>query len=295
MMIEKSVFIVIVNYNGWKDTIEAVKSLQCIDGINITVVVVDNQSTDDSIVILKRTLGESIVLIEAPENKGFSYGNNIGIQYAMKNHADFVLLLNNDTVVDEDFITPLVHFAETEPKCGCISPRIYYNDDRNMIWYDGGSFQSFFCKADHLRFNERGSTVSGIQKTKFVSGCCMLLPVRMIETVGLMDERYFLYVEDTEYCLRMMRHGYALYWDADCHIYHKVSASTGKISDLAQYYSIRNRLLLGETYLNGFQKFTTGLYNIVFYLYKLARGRFQLKMVIRAYKDFNGGKFGKTF
>lgn len=143
---DKKVYIILLNYNGWKDTVECVKSLAVIKGTDTHIVVVDNCSTDDSVEKLKAELPDEVTLLQADENNGFSAGNNIGIRYALKNQADYVLLLNNDTVTDQDFLTPLVEFASRTPDCGCISSRIYYYYDKNKIWFDGGAFHPYNCK-----------------------------------------------------------------------------------------------------------------------------------------------------
>lgn len=286
-------YIILLNYNGWKDTVECVKSLAVIKGTDTHIVVVDNCSTDDSVEKLKAELPDEVTLLQADENNGFSAGNNIGIRYALKNQADYVLLLNNDTVTDQDFLTPLVEFASRTPDCGCISSRIYYYYEKNKIWFDGGAFHPYNCRAEHYRFNEDGSTVTGIHEATFISGCCMLIPATVIRKIGLMDERYFLYVEDTEYSLRIQKAGYKLYWDADHHFYHKVSASTGNKSKLSQYYEIRNRYLIAEQYLTRSQRFSMRIYNCIFYTYKILVKKYDRRILHKAIKDAANEHVGK--
>ena len=286
-------YIILLNYNGWKDTVECVKSLAVIKNTETHIVVVDNCSTDDSVEKLKAELPDEVTLLQADENNGFSAGNNIGIKYALKNHADYVLLLNNDTVTDQDFLTPLVEFASRTPDCGCISSRIYYYCDKNKIWFDGGAFHPYNCRAEHYRFDEDGSAVTGIHEATFISGCCMLIPATVIRKIGLMDERYFLYVEDTEYSLRIQKAGYKLYWDADHHFYHKVSASTGNKSKLSQYYEIRNRYLIAEQYLTRLQKFSMKIYNCIFYTHKILVKKYDRRILHKAIKDAANENVGK--
>lgn len=288
-----NVYIILLNYNNWKDTVECIESLQVIRNLKFHIIVVDNKSTDNSIVEFNKRLPASIKLIEAQENKGFSAGNNIGIRYAIQNNADYILLLNNDTLADMDFLTPLISFAQDTPNLGCISSRIYYNDNRNQIWYDGGDFNAYICRAIHRRYNSIGSSITGIQVAGFVTGCCMLIPRDVIKQVGYLDENYFLYVEDTEYSLRLRKHGFELYWNADCYIYHKVSASTNKISRLTNYYEIRNRLLLKQTYLNWLQKIVTGLYNVPFYSYKLLSKKYDIVTFRKAISDHRNNNYGR--
>lgn len=288
-----NVFIIILNFNGWQDTLDCVDSLKCIKGVNTQVVVVDNKSTNESVDKLKKGLLKSVVLLEAESNNGFSAGNNIGINYAMENNADFVLLLNNDTVVDNDFLTPLVNFCVENPKCGGISSRIFYFKEKNKIWFDGGSFNPYTCRAVHYRFNQEGSKIRGVNRATFLTGCCMLIPIEVVKQIGLMDERFFLYVEDTEYSLRIQKYGYELYWDADVCIYHKVGASTKKIPESTQYYEIRNRLLLGKLYLSTVQNIATKIYNIFFYQHKINNEKYTKKVIRIAEKDYKNKKYGK--
>lgn len=288
---KKSVYIILLNYNGWKDTIECVKSLSVVKGVDTRIVVVDNHSTDDSVEHLK-SLDDQIILIRARENNGFSAGNNLGIRYAIGHNADYVLLLNNDTVAEQDFVTPLVEYASSHRDCGCISSRIYYFRDRNKIWYDGGTFHPYTCRAEHYRFNENGSPITGIHEAGFISGCCMLIPASVIRNAGYMDERYFLYVEDAEYSLRIQKAGYKLYWDADHFFYHKVSASTGK-SNMAEYYEIRNRYLLAKQYLTVFQRISMRLYNVIFYAHKIRTKQYDLRIVEKAILDAKHKNLGK--
>lgn len=288
-----NIYIIIVNYNGWKDTIECIHSLRRIYSDTINLVIVDNKSVDTSVSHIEKELDDHTKLLKSDENRGFSAGNNIGIRYALSQNAKYILLLNNDTLVEEDFITPLVQFASRHSDCGIISPRIYYNRDKDLIWYDGGTFHYHTCRAEHYRINTKISTAKGINESNFVSGCCMLIPAEVIKKVGLMDEDFFLYVEDTEYCLRVMKMGYKLFWDASHCIYHKVSVSTGKISGLSQYYEIRNRRLLAKKYLNFAQRISTIFYNIPFYTHKLVTGQYRLKYLVLAILDDYKKQYGK--
>lgn len=286
-------FIILLNYNGWKDTVECVRSIRASCKKKYTIVVVDNKSTNNSVEILQREIGDEIVLLKAQSNKGFSAGNNIGIKYALSNGAEYVLLLNNDTIVKNDFFDDLLEFAQNNSQLGCISSRIYYYENKDKIWYDGGDFNYHTGRAIHYRFNEISSDIHGVNEAGFVSGCFMLIPIPVIQQIGFMDERYFLYVEDTEYSLRIKKAGYKLYWNAEHCIYHKVNSSTKKLSNTIQYYEIRNRLLLCDTYLTKMQLFEMKIYNIIFYTYKIMRGVYSITALKEAYRDWKNNNFGK--
>lgn len=286
-------YIILVNYNSWKETLDCVKSLSFLDPNTVGIIVVDNCSTNDSLMQLRNGLPVSVKIIPSEINNGFSAGNNIGIRYALKHNAKYVLLLNNDTVADEDFLSPLIKYADNHPKCGCISPRIYFYYDKSKIWYDGGTFHPFSCRAEHYRYEQYNSDITGINEAKFISGCCMLIPLHVINEIGLMDEEYFLYVEDTEYCLRISKAGYKMYWDADHHIFHKVSSSTGKKSMLSQYYEIRNRILLSKKYLSLLQRITMKFYDLFFYTHKVISNQYDRKVLCKAMYDGSHGVKGK--
>ena len=143
-------FIVIVNYNGWRDTIECLKSIKkCeVGDIKCEIIIVDNGSIDKSVERLKQEKG--IILLESKENTGFTGGNNLGIKYSLKNGADFILLLNNDTIVDKDFLSNLLKAADIYDKVGIFSPKIYFSpgfefhknkyskaEVGNVIWSSG--------------------------------------------------------------------------------------------------------------------------------------------------------------
>ena len=288
------VYIIIINYNGYEDTIECVKSIKKnIKEDYYKIIIVDNKSTNDSVQILKKELKKDVKLIESSINGGFSYGNNLGIKYAKKCGAKYVLLLNNDTIIANDFLMPIIDFANKHKDCGCITPRINYYYDKNIIWYDGGDFNHYTCRADHININKKEGKTNGIKETNFISGCCMLIPLEVIRKIGLMDERYFLYVEDTEYSLRIKTNGYKLYYDSTHKIYHKVNASTKKISENTQFYEIRNRLLLKDTYLNNIQKMTTCIYNIIFYTYKVFTKKYSINIIKEAQKANKDKKYGE--
>ena len=133
------VFVILVNYNGCKDTLECINSLLKVKYSKMKIIVVDNASSDESVSELKK-YDEKITLMISPANGGFSKGNNIGIKYALKEGADYILLLNNDTIVDENFLNPLLDTAAEYKNTAVVSSKIYYESDHEKIWFAGGSF-----------------------------------------------------------------------------------------------------------------------------------------------------------
>lgn len=282
------VAIVILNWNGWKDTIECLESVFQINYPNYYVVLVDNHSTDDSIKkiiayangkinvesdffdysshnkplnyqILKKSETDHIssdkelTLIINDKNDGFAEGNNIGIRYALRNlEANYVLLLNNDTVVDKCFLDPLIKEGEISDKIGLLGPKIYYYDNPDVIWCVGGKIDWKLARGLHVGNQELDH---GQYQTKthfdYISGASLLIKKELLEDVGLIDEKYFLYFEETDLELRAALKGYGNVYVPQSKIWHKVSRSGGGISnEVGLYYITRNRWIFMKKWAN---------------------------------------------
>ncbi|RJR29515.1 glycosyltransferase family 2 protein [Candidatus Microgenomates bacterium] len=256
--------IVILNYNGTNvvgDCLASVGKLKT-TGFELITYVVDNASTDESVkLILERF--PKVTLIKNEKNLGFSEGNNVGIRQALKNGADFVLLLNNDTVVDTNCVTALLEEAQKRPKGGIFGPKIYFakgyefHNDRykeselgKVIWYAGGKIDWNTVLASHRGVDEvdRGQYDVAV-KTSFVSGCASFIRKEVFEKVGFLDPKLFLYYEDLDFCKKAQAQGFELYYVPKAVLWHKnAHSSGGSGSDLQSYYITRNRLLLGMRY-----------------------------------------------
>lgn len=236
------VSIVIVNWNGDLDTRECIASLQKINYKNYEIVLVDNGSIIDNFSEFEKTLS-NIKLLRSEKNLGFSGGNNIGINYALANNVDYILLLNNDTTVKPDFLEPLLKKFLDEKEVGIVAPMINYYGEPQRVWTVGGRIS---------RIRGSGFADSNILESKitytdkevsFVSGCCMLIHKDVLKRIGLFDENYFLYTEDTDFCYRVKKAGYKIYVTTQSKIFHKVNKSTKKnLPSLPLYYTTRNRL-----------------------------------------------------
>ncbi len=239
---QPKVSIILVNYNTKKDTIECLNSLKSINYKNYNIIVVDNNSSD----IFEEKFNEEYQcdLIISPVNNGFSSGNNIGIRYAENKYfPDYYLLLNNDTTVDPNFLTELVHTARKHKNdIGCVTGRICHYANPSRIDYCGGYFDrntgraTYYCLKDRC-YEEREIT--------FATGCLMLLPRETVEQVGYLDEMYFMYGEDVDYSCKIIDCSKKIYYNDNAIIFHKISASTnGAESDFNQYYITRNNFYL---------------------------------------------------
>ncbi|MBL7094760.1 glycosyltransferase family 2 protein [candidate division KSB1 bacterium] len=234
------VSIILVNWNNSYDTIECIESLKQLIYYNNEIIVVDNNSTYDSIKELENV--DNINLIQNNNNLGFAGGNNVGIEFALKGNSDYVLLLNNDTVVDERFLSILIKGATEEKNIGIIGGKIYYYNEPAKIWSAGGgltkttkrTFQYGENKIDKKQYNRE-------KEVDFLSGCCMLIRREVFEKIGLLDADYFMYYEDVDFCLRAKKF-FKIVYIPEALIWHKVSATTEK--SFRDYYRMRNYLIL---------------------------------------------------
>ena len=212
---------VILNWNGWQDTIECLHAIENISYRNIQIIVVDNGSTNDSIAKI-RSAYPGVLLLESGKNLGFAGGNNVGIREALKQGAEYIWLLNNDTQPEKNALAALVAKALTDPKIGAVASVTYYADVPTAVEAWGGARVNLWIGYG------RNSTVPRAD-TWFdsLNGTSLLVSSRAIEDIGLLDEGFFLYWEDTEFCLRLRKSGWRIAAAENSRVLHKVNASTG--------------------------------------------------------------------
>ena len=244
--------IVLLNYNSYEDTIDCINSLSNINYDNYCIVIIDNCSTDDSFAKLKKINSNKIYIIKSEFNGGWSSGNNLGIKKCLELNCEYILLLNNDTLVEKNFLEILIDFYEKNKICGIVSPKIMYNSNRKMIWFAGGSINFHKFLADNIGNKEfDGDEFSNIHESEYITGCAMLINKKIINDCGYLPEEYFMYLEDVDYSLQVKKHGYKLYVQPKSIIYHKVSASTGgEDSPFTIKWMTRNRWLFFKKYKN---------------------------------------------
>jgi len=236
------VCIVILNWNGWKDTIECLRSLQNITYVNHAIIIVDNNSTDESVQKIRAEF-PGVHLIEAQENLGFAGGNNLGIEYALKKQADYILLLNNDTVVCEDLIESLLEPMENKPAVGITGAVNYYFDEPKKIWASGAVIQNWWLnkRVDVTRGQTDKGQFGNFRTVDYIPGSCMFIKREVFEKIGLLDERFFLDFEETDFCLRAKRAGYSTIAAMKAKIWHQVGKAKGKHKvDIVVYFHARN-------------------------------------------------------
>lgn len=196
------IFIIILNYNGADVIKKCLASVFKLDYPDFEVVVVDNDSHDGSLEMAKTGFSKAH-FIKNEANLGFSSGNNVGIRFALERMADYVLLLNNDTEVEKDFLTRLIEITETDKKIGITSP-VIFNGYNRQVWFSGGKIKWLRMKT----LNERKAPTVDNYKTGFITGCAMLVKASVFKEIGLLDEDYFLYWEDADFSVRAERAGF---------------------------------------------------------------------------------------
>lgn len=226
-MINPKVSIIIINWNGYADTVECLESLKDIDYTNYHIILVDNGSLNNEAMRLKKKF-PFIKVILNKKNEGFCKANNQGIKSALKSRSEYIMLLNNDTVVKREFLKALITYYASKKNIGAISPLIkYYNSAR--VWYGGGVFYWWLGMFGHRYKGKKYLKYTRLipYKTDYISGCCLLTRASILKDVGYLDERYFAYYEDADWSFRARRKGYELIVFPNVVISHKKSASAG--------------------------------------------------------------------
>jgi len=284
------VYIIILNWNNWQDTLACVESCRKLTWPNFRIIVVDNGSSDGSEDILRRKLPD-IDIMQTGANLGFAGGNNLGINHAMEYGADYIWLLNNDAIADSEALSEMVKALEHDPAAAMAGSKIYYYDSPDTIWYAGGGWEK-----GRLRVRQRGA--GKVDKGQYdtagpvdsLSGCSLLARVAALKKIGLLDTGYFLYWEDTEWCARARELGFRVLFVPSSRVWHKISGSVGNLSAIQYYYHIRN----GFYFLHRFDRQSLPrfvLFSLTFAAVSVLKGNVQVVQgMARGYLDYLRGK-----
>jgi GT2 family glycosyltransferase len=248
------VYIIILNFNSYKDTIECIKSLENISYSSYEIVIVDNKSRDNSVEEISKNCPNYKLLL-SKENFGYASGNNIGIKYALEQGAEYVCILNNDVIVKQDFLESLIETFNTDNTIGMVGPCICEYNNKNIVQAMGAYINLYRGLAmgqyegkDYNKINKKFIQVD------YLGGACFIVKAEVLKTIGLIPENYFLFYEETEFCLRARKSGYKLVCISDSKVYHKRSATISKYSGLSYYFLNRNRIIFMRRNANAIQK-----------------------------------------
>jgi len=254
--------VILVNWNGKDDTIRCLESLQKIYlmGNTVSIIIVDNGSTNDSVCVIKKAFPK-ISIIETGKNLGFTGGNNVGIKEAFAIGADLIWLLNNDTLVEKNVVSFAPAFDDPRVgACGCkiyFAPGHEFHHDRykesqrgRVFWYAGGLIDWNNLYASHRGVDEVDhGQYDKIIETPFITGCSFIVRSEVVKKVGMFDDRYYLYLEDLDWCMRIQRAGFKTLYVPSSIVWHVNAGSSGRPGNpLQEYYFTRNRFLLGMQY-----------------------------------------------
>lgn len=264
------VFIIVLNFNGGEKVIECLRSLEQESSLPAKIVVVDNGSEDGSLEMIKKNkVSEKIKIIENKKNLGFAAGNNVGIRYALKKGAHAVLLLNQDTVAEKGFLRPLL-----ENPADIVAPVIRFKRKGKWIYDYGGKINWWLGRSWHLEFStsrevDFATTIRG-DVLDYVSGCAMLIKRPVLEKIGFLDEKFFLYFEDVDFCLRAKQAGFKIAVEPKSMVLHKLAEREKR--PLRQHFNqLKSNFIFANRWIPWWKRplaygYLVGLFWKIFYL-----------------------------
>ena len=282
------VFIVVLNHNGGELLENCLKSLEKVTYQNFSVVVADNASKDGSLEMVRQNFPKAVI-IENGKNIGFAAGNNIGIQYALARSADYVLLLNQDTEVEIDFLDKLIEAAERNPQVGILSPLIFWKKTEK-IWFSGGKINWLTMKA----VNKNSLCCDAPYETGFITGCSMLIRKEVFDEIGFLSEKYFLYWEDADFSYQAKKADFLNLVVPESRVYH--FEKSGLASGKKLYWLVLSGLIFFKRNanfpMNVWIFFYTKLRIAKNILDRLVYSKDNNKLEVgKAYEDFKNGKY----
>ena len=222
----RSVNLFVLNWNGRDLTLDCLSSLEKITYPNVKVYVIDNGSSDNSVTAIRNQFPD-YEIIELPENYGFARGNNAGFEL-VKQKADYTIFLNNDTIVDPNFVEPLINAMESNSTVKQSTPKIFYADNLDYIWFGGGKVSLWAGWIRHLGIRQKDSMQFSFDRNvDYATGCCVCMRTVDFESIGMFDESFLMYGEDVDLSLRFRKQGGQILFVPESKIWHKVSSSIG--------------------------------------------------------------------
>ena len=242
-MSEPCVVTVILNTNRREDTLACLASLEQGTYKNHKIIVLDNDSSDGSVEALRSSF-PAVRIIKLQQNLGYAGNNNVGIQVALTQGAEWVLVLNEDTILAPDCLSQLIRTGQSDPRIGIVGPMVYHHNESNVIQSAGGKLGRDW-QAWHLCQNEQDhGQFSLTHEVDWISGCAILVRREVIEQVGTLDKRFFYYWEETEWCIRARKSGWRIMHVPQAKLWHKGVQRDYQPSPSVTYYATRNHFLM---------------------------------------------------
>ena len=232
---------VILNTSRRDDTLECLASLQQNSYPNHRIIVLDNNSTDGSVMSIREEYPD-VQIVGLEENLGYAGNNNVGIELAMEQGADWVFVLNEDIILDGECLAKLIEVGESDPQIGVLGPLVYHHDEPEVIQSAGGMLGKYW-ESIHLGKNESDQGQFHLpHPVEWISGCAILVRRAAIEKAGMLDKDFFIYWEETEWCIRIGRAGWRIVHVPQARIWHKGVKRNYQPSPSFTYYGTRNHL-----------------------------------------------------
>ena len=245
--------VIVLCHNGLDLTLDCLTSLEEQAGGPYWVLVVDSASQDGTAETVRRQF-PGVEVIRSEENIGYAAGNNLGLRYGVEKGADLFLLLNNDTLLERDCLQSLMASADLHPRAGMLGPMVYTWGEGMTISSAGGRIDWEHADAVNVGAGEADKGQYGPRSVDFLNGCGLLVTREAVEKAGLLDERYFMYWEETDWCTRVRRAGLELRFEPGARIRHKAPIRSVELGPVPLYYMTRNRMLFFSTHAPGFRR-----------------------------------------
>lgn len=248
------VTIIMLTWNSYDVTRDCLLSLRKVDYPAYNIILVDNGSVDGSWLKLAQEFPEA-TMIRNEKNLGFTGGNNVGMREALKNGTDYLLLLNNDTIVSPSFLSEMISVAETDTRIGMLNPKIYFFEPSDTIWYAGGAYVRWKTFPTHFGVLQRDDgSYNQTKEVSFVTGCALMVRSETARKIGLLDETFFLSYEDVDWSVRAIESGYKAMYVPAAIIWHRDSYDTKRnIGSKRNFYTMRNAVLCARKHLPFYQ------------------------------------------
>lgn len=301
MTISEQIACIVLNWNGGTTILECLRSIHASRNVVLQSIVVDNGSTDGSLEDIRVEFPD-VRIVELAKNKGLAAARNIGVREALKGECGYILFIDDDARVEPDTICRLKEVLATVPDVGIVSPRILDGNTPEIIWYDGGMVNRFGDPV-HRGMGKKAEPSTSVTDIEFATGCCVLIKQEVFSRVGMLDEEFFVYSEDTDFSFRARSSGHRIIHVPSATVLHDQSSDTtaNRGKWYRDYYVTRNKLLLFKKHYRGlawvtaigYFKIRHGIIPALYFMLTLQPSR--LLAVARGVLDHLRGRYGERF